>query len=71
MELYEGFEIADNVHVLERCPICDKRIWQDFFPNIVNTPFLDGRRGVFYTWSCVNCKKELISYQDNRDNQNG
>ena len=70
MQNCEGFELADNVQDLKNCPICDNRIWQEF-PNIVNTPFFDGRRGTFYTWSCVNCKKELISYQKIRVHQNG
>ena len=69
MELYEGIDIGDNVEGVRVCPNCGYEA--ERYVNIVNTPFMNGKRDKFYTWTCYGCKKELISYQDNRDCQNG
>ena len=62
MKNYEGINVGDNVKEVEVCPNCGDK--DERFSNIVNTPMVNGKRTQFYTWTCYNCKKELISAQD-------
>jgi len=62
MKNYEGIDIGDNVKECDVCPNCKEK--DERYSNIVNTPMVDGKRTTFYTWTCYNCNKELISAQD-------
>lgn len=69
MELYEGVDIGVNIEDVRVCPNCGHE--DERYVNIINTPFRNGKRGKFYTWTCHSCEKELISYQEKRDYQDG